>query len=128
MSLHQFFENELKPIELTDSDRAIVCYRKRDVRELSSYIFELDESAFLAVITDPEEFKVSWAVMAFDHGYCMDEPEDYFHTIQISGYGFSGNLRECRHTYWGDGGYIFSPNVLVISQALLILAKWFDMR
>lgn len=42
------------------------------------------------------------------------------------GEGPSGNLRECRHTYWGDGGYCFYPSGVTISAALARLADYFD--
>ena len=35
-------------------------------------------------------------------------------------------LRECRHTYWGEDGYLFYPNGVVIAAALQALSEFFD--
>jgi len=45
------------------------------------------------------------------------------------GEGFSGNLRECRHTWWGENGegYIFFPRAMVIKAALEMLGEFFDL-
>jgi hypothetical protein len=45
------------------------------------------------------------------------------------GDGPSGNLRECRHTFWGEednGGYIFYPSGLLIAAAFKRLSEFFD--
>lgn len=36
------------------------------------------------------------------------------------------SLRECRHTYWGDDGYIFYPDGELIAAAFRVLAKFYD--
>lgn len=42
------------------------------------------------------------------------------------GVGFSGSLRECRHTYWGEDGYVFYPNGKIIADAFKKLSIYFD--
>lgn len=45
------------------------------------------------------------------------------------GYGFSGALRELRHSYWGEPenqGYIFYPSARLIAEAFEALNEWFD--
>lgn len=44
------------------------------------------------------------------------------------GEGPSGNLRECRHTWWGENseGYVFYPDGDIICAAFKVLAQWFD--
>lgn len=36
------------------------------------------------------------------------------------------SLRECRHTYWGEDGYIFYPNGKLISSAFAALSEFYD--
>ena len=36
------------------------------------------------------------------------------------------SLRECRHTYWGEGGYIFYPDGTLIVAALKALSEFYD--
>ena len=40
--------------------------------------------------------------------------------------GKGGSLRECRHTYWGEDGYIFYPDGALISSAFAMLSEFFD--
>lgn len=42
------------------------------------------------------------------------------------GEGPVGNLRECRHTYWGENGYVFYPNGKRIAAAFKALAEFYD--
>jgi hypothetical protein len=42
------------------------------------------------------------------------------------GSGPTGGLRECRHTYWGEDGYIFYPDGVVIAAALKELSEFYD--
>lgn len=58
-----------------------------------------------------------------------EKMEHVFH-----GRGYSGSLRELRHTYWGDtdhatggDGYIHLPNGRLITNALAALREWFDL-
>jgi hypothetical protein len=59
-----------------------------------------------------------------DDGTLMTEASCVFY-----GEGPSGNLRECRHTYWGEddnGGYIFYPYGPLIVAAFKRLSDFFD--
>lgn len=47
--------------------------------------------------------------------------------VLISGCGYTGSLRECRHTWWGRDGYIFYPSPRAIRTALDWLETVFDM-
>lgn len=44
------------------------------------------------------------------------------------GWGPTGTLKECRHTYWGKDGYIFYPNKKKIEIILNWLSVYFDME
>lgn len=46
--------------------------------------------------------------------------------LVFHGEGPSDPLRECRHTYWGDDGYIFYPNGALIADAFVALSEFFD--
>lgn len=42
------------------------------------------------------------------------------------GPGGKNSLRECRHTYWGEDGYIFYPDGALITAAFRELAEFYD--
>ena len=50
---------------------------------------------------------------------------DYL-SLVFQGEGPSDNLRELRHTYWGEDGYIFYVNGIEITEAFAHLAEYFD--
>jgi hypothetical protein len=42
-------------------------------------------------------------------------------------HGYSGNLREGRHTYFPDNGYVFYMNSKLMKEALTYCENYFDM-
>lgn len=46
--------------------------------------------------------------------------------LQFHGRGPVGILRELRHTYWGENGYLFYPNVITIKEGLDFLSQFYD--
>lgn len=46
--------------------------------------------------------------------------------LVFRGCGAGVVLRELRHTYWGESGYLFYPNGNLIAQAFAALREWFD--
>jgi hypothetical protein len=40
--------------------------------------------------------------------------------------GKDDSLRECRHTYWGENGYLFYPNGALIAAAFRELSEFYD--
>jgi hypothetical protein len=49
-----------------------------------------------------------------------------FGELIFHGEGISGCLRECRHTYWGENGYIFYLPGDLITAAFQVLSEYFD--
>jgi hypothetical protein len=47
--------------------------------------------------------------------------------IIMHGYGYI-ELRECRHTYWGEEGYIYYPNTTNLRAILDWIDKHFDIN
>lgn len=45
---------------------------------------------------------------------------------EFKGYGFTGFLRELRHTWYGEDGYIFYPDIGLMQAAFKRLEAWFD--
>lgn len=54
-----------------------------------------------------------------------DNEDEYLELI-FYGEGVGSDLRECRHTYWGEAGYIFCMPLDLIKEAMIELAKYFD--
>jgi hypothetical protein len=50
------------------------------------------------------------------------------HTLLFHGCGPSGNLRECRHIWWGEDGdgYTFYLNFDLVERAFRELRRWYD--
>lgn len=66
---------------------------------------------------------LQFAVLRFHTGY---DEERIFLSVIFHGEGAVGNLRECRHTWWGEEGYIFYPDGDIITSAFKHLSKYFD--
>lgn len=119
-----------------DLDRAV--YTMAEIRAKSTRVIELiPKCAVLAVLIDPDEVHVSFAVFEFASGPCfmpdgkttvdglVDETQM---TVLFHGEGPSSALRELRHTYWGEDGYIFYVHADTVIAALNALREWFDLR
>lgn len=74
------------------------------------------------LVLNKDENWIKFAVLDFHTG--MDD--DIFLSCVFHGEGPTDPLRECRHTYWGDKGYLFYPNGEVISAAFSVLSEFFD--
>lgn len=105
-------------------------YVREDMVKHSDLIIELCDSALLVVREEREDYSfTSFAVMQLDAGPSTRDgvecdPAEYSHLF--SGEGPASNLRELRHTYWGDEGYLFDPPATVIADAFKHLKRWFD--
>jgi hypothetical protein len=75
---------------------------------------DLGNHGYLVLNWDDKEFFLKFAVLTVG----LD--------LQFYGEGPTGNLRECRHTYWGEDGYLFYPDGKVITAAFKELSKYFD--
>jgi hypothetical protein len=98
-------------------------YLLSEIRSKSD-LLELCADGYLAVLPNVEKDSCLVVFGVFTHVY-TDDTGEYVST-QFHGYGFSGALRECRHTYWGQDGYLFYSNGKVISLAFKELSKYFD--
>jgi len=71
---------------------------------------------------DGKDGWIKWAVMDWYGSWNNKQ----FVNVEFQGEGPSGSLRECRHTYWGEDGYIFYPNGPLITAAFQELSKYYD--
>lgn len=74
---------------------------------------------------DPDSDWMHFAVLSFDSSSGIDGSNTML-TAVFHGDGPSGVLRECRHTYWGEDGYIFYPDGPLIASALTALSRYYD--
>lgn len=73
------------------------------------------------------EYWMDFAILSFSCSE-VDGSNTMLHSI-FHGSGTGGTadaLRECRHTYWGEGGYIFYVDGELITAAFKELSKYFD--
>lgn len=86
----------------------------------------LGNQAVLAVKTRGD--LIDFAVFEWHYSAGSSEPPGTppAHTLLFHGSGVSGALRECRHTYWGEDGYVHYLNFAVVEAAFRELRRWFD--
>lgn len=107
-------------------------YAEADIRSHATEVFELCRTnggygGLLAVLVD--DLIVSVALFDFAEGDIDGKNAQYERVFH--GSGPSGNLRELRHTYWGDpkrAGYIYYVDASMIREAFDVLEKWFDLK
>ncbi len=70
------------------------------------------------------DIEVDFAVLE-ENGSCDGRIEA---VVIFHGNGIGGSLRELRHSYWGDDGYIFCLDTVMrlISKSLVALEEYFD--
>lgn len=82
----------------------------------------IKDYSYLVLKWDSEKFNLDFAVMEF----FMSDMSDTMLKCTFYGSGPTGNLRECRHTYWGENGYVFYPHGPTIIAAFKELSKYYD--
>lgn len=95
-----------------------------DFRYMKKHFTEIDldtkDNTNLFVLV--EDLKVSWALVRFHSSW--DEEE--WCSLIWSGCGLAGYLRECRHSYFGEEGYLFYAPLDAIANTATYLRKYFD--
>ena len=121
--------NGLAPVPNLANDEP--AYRACDIRAVATEVIEiaLDNctyGALLAVVVDPGGLKINFALFEFAAGVSSAPcPDDQF-SLVFHGEGYGAPLREMRHSYWGENGYLFYADRQLIARALEALGKWFD--
>lgn len=103
-------------------------YREPDLRAAAPYVIDL--SSGLLLVDDTKDHWIEIALMDFVSGPATidgHEVDPAFYARLMHGNGAGTPLRELRHTFWGDTGYIFYPNRKLIVEALDALSRWFDL-
>lgn len=85
-------------------------------------VHELSPDNWLVLNWDNEKFWLRFAVLQLSY----TEKEEQYCTLVFHGEGPTGNLRECRHTWWGEEGYVFYPPGPVIAAAFTFLGRYYD--
>lgn len=49
-----------------------------------------------------------------------------YYEMLFHGRGVGGAAKECRHTWWGDQGYLYLMPLDVVAAAAIALDDWFD--
>lgn len=80
---------------------------------------------WLVINRKPDSTWIKFAVLDFLRGSSSGQDVKTF--LVFHGEGPAGPLRECRHTYWGDDGYLFYPSIVVITAALTALKEFYDL-
>lgn len=121
--------DRLKP-EVLSHDATTTVYDLAHIKATARRCIDLDPG-LLAV--DDDDGHVSFVVFEFNSGPSTRagvEVDGVKMERVLHGRGFSGALRELRHTYWGESsnaGYIYYLNGKLIANALAALREWFDL-
>lgn len=100
------------------------CFKLSEIKTYSTVEMLLPRRLWVAYIL--QEGCLDFAFFEFG-SIILDDPIDESQlNLLLHGRGFTGG-RECRHTYWGEEGYIFYPNASNIIAAINWLTKYFDM-
>ena len=80
------------------------------------------------VLKNKDDLWIEFAVLEDVGGYIAEDHSTITEgRCVFHGGGPSGNLRECRHTYWGkEDGYIHYPHGPLITAAFKRLSEFFD--
>lgn len=87
-------------------------------------VIRIHSDGWLVLNWDKEKFWLKFAAM--DFFYSDGDNINLYLKPVFYGDGPTGNLREFRHTYWGDDGYMFYANKKTIVGALELLSKYYD--
>jgi hypothetical protein len=104
----------------------------RDSR--GNFVFALDEAreryearklpGGWLVLNRETDLWLKFAVLEFCESAA--DRTDELDTCVFHGEGTLGDLRECRHTWWGEDGYCFYLNGPLVTAALRELSEFFD--
>ncbi len=92
-------------------------------------VIELENNCYLALDIEYWEGapgKVDFCLFDFRSSSADREPRQTTVSKIWWGYGFSSGLRELRHSYFGDDGYVFYAPLDAMRQTIDILKKYFD--
>lgn len=103
-------------------------YDLAEIRATAKCCIDLDGDGLIAV-DNAVDHHVSFVVFRFHSGPSTRDGvvvDGEKMSVVFHGNGPSGALRELRHTYWGENGYIFYPHGVLIASAFEALREWFD--
>ena len=73
------------------------------------------------LIVDVGEIIIQFCLL--EHICEGDDDDDLGLEIVFYGSGVGGSLMECRHTFWGEGGYVFYINLRLVKDAMTHLMQ-----
>jgi hypothetical protein len=119
-----WLESEVE-IDLMDNREAVYSLDKARAK---FEVREICHDGYLVLNWDhPPGEKRLWLKFAVMNFYTSDcDGANTALVCVFHGEGPSDCLRECRHTYWGESGYIFYPNGELIAAAFKALSEFFD--
>ena|SRR5258708_25253720 len=97
-----------------------------DNLKTSFYVEKLlcEQEAYF-VLNNIDEFWFKFAILSFHSSEFNGD--NTILTMVFHGEGPTGSLRECRHTYWGEEGYMFYLKKDTIVSALEKLSEYYDL-
>lgn len=101
-------------------------YHRKTLVDSGFEIIELPGDGIL-VRKDPSDTWIEFAVLEWHTEYMhLGEVLAVEYSMLFHGQGTGGCLRELRHTYWGEDGYLFYINRGLVEAAFKALEQWFN--
>ncbi len=110
--------------EADPQDQEERIYPLDKIRQKLFEVRELGEGGYLVLNWDVNHSWLDFAVLEF----CSSNADDteVMLSCVFHGGGPSDVLRECRHTHWGEEGYLYYVNGRLITLAFQALSEFFD--
>lgn len=95
------------------------------IRQSDCCTFEHPSGGRLIVHGAVEDVHIEWALLDCVSSQHSDGSPDQYE-VAMHGSGVGSSLREARHTYFGEKGYIYYVNPALLAWAFGCLREWFD--
>lgn len=132
MSFDPFKTLKPDPYKMSDTEDphflgADIKARSTEVRELSSW-----PNGLLAIRASDNGTTIDFAMFELTASDLEESVDTNRYQVIFHGRGYAGNLRECRHVFFGgrddDSGYVYYVRPNLIAEAFKVLEEWFDFR
>jgi hypothetical protein len=87
-------------------------------------VVPLEKDGYLILNFDKDRFWLNFAVLRWQSS--NQKGGDVHCGMVFHGSGPTGSLRELRHTWWGEDGYLFYVPGALVSNAFKALSAYFD--
>lgn len=108
------------------NDTGDLIYSLDAVRNGATAVHSCDKNSWLAIWEDPDKESILVEYALFEFHMSESDGSSIMVDCTFHGYGLAGSLREMRHTYFPNDGYVFYLPMARMRKAFDILERYFD--